>query len=75
MSTSRVSEPIVKSDIGIKIVNYSEKSFAVIGNTKPIKDTLKSMGGKFNMYLTVGCGWIFSNDKKEKVTIALERYI
>lgn len=66
-----VSKPIeskketVKNDI--QIVEYSEKSFAVIGNTKPIKDKLASLGGRFNFRLTCGAGWIFSNTKKEVV--------
>ncbi len=75
LSTSNASKTIVNNSIGIKIVNYSEKSFAVIGDTKPIKDMLKSLGGKFNMYLTVGCGWIFPMTKKEKIMIELEKYI
>ncbi len=52
----------------VKIVDYSEKSFAVIGDTKPIKDDLKKMGGRFNGRLTCGAGWIFSLKYKDLVT-------
>jgi len=51
----------------IQIVDYSEKAFAVIGETKPIKDGLKNLGGKFNFRLTCGAGWIFSKTKLEAV--------
>ena len=44
-------------------VKYSEKCIAVFGDTKPIKDSLKELGGKFNMNLTHNGekkpGWIF----------------
>ncbi len=52
----------------IQIVDYSEKSFAVIGETKPIKDQIKELGGKFNFRLSCGPGWIFSKTKLEEVT-------
>ena len=42
---------------GLKIVNYSEKSFAVIGDTKPVKDQMKELGGAWNRGLTCG-GWL-----------------
>lgn len=51
----------------IKIIDYSDKAIAVIGDTKPIKDSLKSLGGRFNFRLTCGAGWIFPKTKKEKV--------
>ena len=48
----------------IKVVDYSEKAVAVIGNTKQFKTELKSAGGRFNPHLTVNgnkvAGWIFS---------------
>lgn len=61
-----------KSVVGeVQIVDYSEKSFAIIGNTKPIKDTLKELGGRFNFKLNCGAGWIFPLTKKEAVLSAL----
>jgi hypothetical protein len=49
------------------IENYSEKSFAITGETKPVKDKLKELGGKFNPFLTCGAGWIFSKSKLETI--------
>jgi hypothetical protein len=45
------------------LVDYSEKAFAIIGETKPIKEQLKQLGGKFNSFLTCGAGWIFPKTK------------
>ena len=66
------SEPAqaTKSE-GIQIVNYSEKAIAVIGDTRAIKDTLKSLGGRFNAHLTCGAGWIFSKSKEAALKAAL----
>lgn len=61
----------------IEIIEYSEKAIAVIGDTKPIKDELKEMGGKFNTWLKhpeTGekiVGWIFSKKMRERVTAIL----
>ena len=57
---------VVKTD-GLQIVEYSEKAFAVIGNTKEYKDDLKKLGGRFNARLSCGAGWIFSNKQREAV--------
>ena len=51
----------------VQIVEYSEKSIAVIGETYPIKDKLKSIGGKFNKFLSCGAGWIFPKSKFEDI--------
>lgn len=56
----------VKTD-GLQIVEYSEKAFAVIGNTKEYKDDLKKLGGRFNARLSCGAGWIFSKKQREAV--------
>jgi len=52
----------------VKIIDYSEKSFALVGDTKPIKDELKEMGGKFNFRLSCGAGWIFPKGKLNELT-------
>ena len=46
-----------------EIIDYSEKSIAVIGDTKNIKESLKEIGGVFNPRLKCGSGWIFSKKK------------
>jgi len=56
----------------IQIIDYSEKSIAVIGNTKPIKEQLKSLGGRFNFRLTCGAGWIFPKSKQAEIMAALQ---
>lgn len=58
----------------VKIILYSEKAFAVVGDTKPIKDDLKKLGGRFNKRLTCGAGWIFSNSKRAAVNAFLATY-
>lgn len=55
----------------VQIIDYSEKAIAVIGDTRPIKDKLKDLGGKFNPRLTCGPGWIFSKKRLGAVTAAL----
>lgn len=51
----------------IQIIDYSEKAIAVIGDTKPIKDQLKAIGGRFNFRLSCGAGWIFSKKQLPEV--------
>ena len=57
----------------IEIVDYSLKAVAVFGETKPLKDQLSAMGGRFNGYLTnptTGekmAGWVFPMAKKDSL--------
>lgn len=51
----------------LQLINYSDKAIALIGDTKEIKDRLKSIGGRFNPKLSCGAGWIFSNAKRPEV--------
>jgi hypothetical protein len=48
-----------------------KKSIVVCGNTKPIKDTLKEMGGKWNSRLNNDgeefSGWVFSPSKRQEI--------
>jgi hypothetical protein len=55
----------------VQIIEYSEKAIAVIGETKPIKDLLKKLGGRFNFRLKCGAGWIFPISRAEEVKEAL----
>ena len=62
---------IIKSTLkieGVEIVDYSEKALAVFGNTKTIKDRLKSLGGRFNPFLKREgekmAGWIFKKESR-----------
>ena len=56
---------------GLELVDYSEKAFAIIGETRSISEKLKSLGGKFNARLSCGAGWIFSKKKEDAVRVAL----
>lgn len=66
VETVEIEAPKTEKNADIQLLNYSDRAFAVFGNTKPIKDQLKQMGGKFNAYLThpetkeKTAGWIFS---------------
>lgn len=60
-------EPVTVEAYDVRIIDYSEKSFAVVGNTRPIKEDLKRLGGRFNAKLNCGCGWIFSNSRRAQV--------
>lgn len=52
---------------GLELIDYSSKAFAIIGDTKPHKDQLKELGGRFNFRLKCGAGWIFSKTKLDEV--------
>lgn len=56
---------------GISLVDYSDKAIAITGDTKPLKDTLKALGGRFNFRLKCGAGWIFPKTKEDEVRQAL----
>ena len=66
------SEPAkaIKTE-GIQLIDYSEKAIAVVGETRAIKETLKTLGGRFNAHLTCGAGWIFSKTKEAAIREAL----
>jgi hypothetical protein len=55
----------------VKISDYSDKAIVVTGETKPIKDVLRAMGGRFNFRLRGGAGWIFSKTKRATVEAKL----
>jgi hypothetical protein len=66
-----VKQPETVEAGSLKLVDYSEKAFAIIGDTKPLKDKLKELGGHFNFRLTCGAGWIFPKTKAYTVRKAL----
>lgn len=63
--------PCNQEGINLTYVDYSEKAFAITGDTKPVKDQLKALGGRFNFRLTCGPGWIFPKTKEQAVRDAL----
>lgn len=70
-TASRTEEAPVAETPSVEVVDYSEKAFAVRGDTRPIASLLKSLGGKFNARLSCGPGWIFSKSKEASVRMAL----
>ena len=56
---------------GVQIIDYSEKAIAIVGETRAIKETLKTLGGRFNRHLSCGAGWIFSKTKETTLREAL----
>jgi hypothetical protein len=65
----------VKAD-GLSLIRYSDKCYAVIGETKPVKETLSKLGCKFNGYLNIGnekqAGWLVWGNILDKVATALQ---
>lgn len=57
----------------MRLTKYSEKAFVVYGDTKKHKENLKKLGGKFNVNLRDGPGWIFRNKDSVKVSEWLEK--
>lgn len=55
----------------LRFVDYSEKAFAIVGDTKAHKAQLKALGGRFNPKLKCGAGWIFSKKRGKEVATAL----
>ena len=68
---NKTNKPETIDAKGVKIIDYSEKAIAVVGDTRAIKDTLKTLGGRFNSHLTCGAGWIFSKTKEATLREAL----
>lgn len=56
---------------GVKVIDYSERAVAIYGNTKPIKEELKAIGARFNMFLTIDgvkqAGWILPATRRSEL--------
>lgn len=67
--------PVQPVKPALQLVNYSEKSFAIFGDTKPRKDQLEALGGSFNRWLKKDGiptpGFIFSMKRIDNVRKAL----
>lgn len=55
----------------LRVIDYTEKSIAVVGNTFEVKDKLKELDARFNKFLTIDGekqpGWILPKTKKDEV--------
>lgn len=57
---------------GIELVNYNEGvSVAIVGDTYPIRKTLKKMGGIYRNHKELGPCWVFSAKRREE----LEKFV
>lgn len=65
--TKKVEITEVPAHEAVRVVRYSDKCFAIVGDTKPIKEVLKNMGGRFNRSLTIDgekvSGWVIPSSK------------
>lgn len=52
---------------GITLEQYSEKSFVLRGDTRPYKEDIKKIGGKWAPKLQDGPGWLFPKTKQDIV--------
>ena len=68
---NKTNKPETIEAKGLKIIDYSEKAIAIVGETRAIKETLKTLGGRFNSHLSCGAGWIFSKAKEATLREAL----
>lgn len=61
---TRPIRPCPTQQTGIELVPYSDRSFAIFGDTKPMQRQLQDLGGKFNRFLKrdgiATPGYIFS---------------
>ena len=55
-----------------RVIDYTSKSIVVTGETKPLKNQLKELGGRFNPNLTSGPGWVFNVIHRDKVEALLK---
>ena len=68
MITSKKSAQAVKAVAqGVRVSNYSEKSFCVFGDTYPLRKVLKASKLCYNPGLQCGPGWLGSNKRKDAV--------
>lgn len=62
------------------MLQYSEKCLALFGDTKPIKEELKKIGGRYNPNLHPFTkdqsvpGWIFANKAKDDLLNLINKY-
>ena len=71
VQTSNAYAAIETATSNFVIIDYSEKALAVFGDTRPIKNRLMAIGGRFNAKLThegvKTAGWVFSKTKEKEL--------
>ena len=66
-------------DGSLQIVDYSDKAIVLTGDTKPLKDEIKALGGKFGSRFDTtkvpsGIGWLFPKTKLQAVKEFVSKY-
>jgi hypothetical protein len=56
----------------LRLEEYTDRSFVVLGNTKDLKDQMVSEGGKWIKLKAGGYGWMFSKRHLKKIAILLK---
>ncbi|MNR90906.1 hypothetical protein D3C72_219000 [compost metagenome] len=56
----------------IKLINYTEKAFVVVGNTTKVKEELSSINGKWIKTKNIGYAWMFSKKRLNEVAEILK---
>ena len=68
ITTKSKSEQAAKAGAqGVRVSNYSDKSFCVFGDTYPLRKQLKAAKLCYNPKLKCGPGWLGSNKRKDSV--------
>lgn len=65
--TKTAKKSSIEAKYNLYIMDYSEKSFVVMGDVINHSNALASLGGKFCYNLKTGQGWLFTKVKKESV--------
>ncbi|MCE9777547.1 DUF4062 domain-containing protein [Shewanella algae] len=63
VANSGIEETLLEADDPIKLVNYTDKAFVVVGNTIDHKDELQAANGKWIKLKFGGYGWMFSKKR------------
>lgn len=62
---------ILRSDMSIKIIPYTDKSFYITGNTRNHHNTIKLLGGKWRFLKQLNpkphYSWLFGNTRRDQV--------
>ncbi len=63
----------------LQIVDYSDKAIILTGDTKPLKDEIKALGGKFGSHfdtskVSSGNGWLFPKTKLAAIQEFVSKY-
>ena len=67
ITTNKSAQAVKAGAQGVRVANYSDKSFCVFGDTYPIRKQLKAAKLCYIPGLKCGPGWIGSNKRKEAV--------